>query len=207
MAPGDFYLRDSSRITRRRVVWTHLRNTIYCRATTIIIIKKKRERERERERGGKNIRGKNTYVSERRRKKRERSERRVVDKKLKKLKKRERKTRITNQRAFYHDVALMQMHARRSLARCWLALAFREDGVHREKRSMVEGHVSLSLSLSLSLCLSDRQFTRQSLYGELLKEIEGSATIKPRERHRFTRIVRDLVAAGMIVATSSPVAR
>lgn len=41
---GDFYLRDGSRITGRRVVWTHLRNTIYCWATTT---KKEREGGRE----------------------------------------------------------------------------------------------------------------------------------------------------------------
>lgn len=57
---GDFYLRDGSRITGRRVVWTHLRNTIYCWATTTT--KKEREggrgvcvREREREEKGREM--------------------------------------------------------------------------------------------------------------------------------------------------------
>lgn len=57
---GDFYLRDGSRITGHRVVWTHLRNAIcyiYCWTTTTI--KKKGEEE-----------------------KREKSKRRVVEKKV-----------------------------------------------------------------------------------------------------------------------------
>ena len=152
MAPGDFYLRDSSRITRRRVVWTHLRNTIYCRATTIIKKREKKEVE-------KNAREKNTYMRERRRKKRERSERKVVNKRKKKKRK---KKDSYNGPACVLSRCRVDADARAIDDRSLVASAGSQGSEEnaREKRSMVEGHVSLSLSLSLSLPLLDRQFTR-----------------------------------------------